>query len=92
MVPVARSALPPLDNGWRTGHRADALSILFMLAAETNAAGFSFFAAQTKNPPSSGRWIRVDALGDFHLIDALTKLSSKRAANPIYHGLDRFSC
>jgi hypothetical protein len=42
MVPVARSALPPLDNGWRMDHRADALPILFMLAAETNAAGPSF--------------------------------------------------
>jgi len=40
MVPVARSALPPLDNGWRMDHRADALPILFMLAAETNAACF----------------------------------------------------
>jgi hypothetical protein len=42
MVPVARSALPPLDNGWRTDHRADALFVLFMLAAETNAADLHF--------------------------------------------------
>jgi hypothetical protein len=51
MVPVARSALPPLDNGWRTDHRADTLLVLFMLAAETNAADPSFLVQlQNKKP------------------------------------------
>ncbi len=34
-----------------------------------------FSHAQTKNPPSRRRWIRVDALGDFRFVTALTKLS-----------------
>jgi hypothetical protein len=69
--------------------RAGALPVLFMLAAETEAAGLRFYCCcKTKNPPSSGRWIRVDALGDFRFVSALTKLSSKRAENPIYHGPD----
>jgi hypothetical protein len=42
--------------------------------------------AQNKKPTVEGRWIRVDALGDFRFVPALTKLSSKRAENPIYHG------
>jgi hypothetical protein len=47
-----------------------------MLAAETEAADPSIFLLlKTKNPPSSERWIRVDALGAIRLIAALTKLS-----------------
>lgn len=81
------------DYGWRMDQRAGALPILFMLAAETEAAVLQFCCClKTRKSTVEGRWIRIDALGDFRLISALTKLSSKRAENPIHHGPDNFSC
>ena len=88
-------ALPPFaltvesrTTVWRMDHRVGALPILFMLTAETEAVGyFNFGAAQKQKTHRRGRrWIRVDALGDFRFVPALTKLSSKRAENPIYNG------
>ena len=61
---------------WRMDHRAGALPILFMRAAETEAACLQFCCCLQKNPPSSRRWESVnDALGEFRLFAALTKLS-----------------
>jgi hypothetical protein len=60
---------------WQTDHRAGALLILFMLAAETEAAGIHFVAAKQKTHRRLDGGSLVDALGDFHLIEALTKLS-----------------
>ena len=69
--------------------RAGALPILFMLAAETEAARPSVLLSLVKQK-SIAEWTMdpFDALGDFRFVFALTKLSSKRAENPIYHGPD----
>jgi hypothetical protein len=56
-------------------HGAGALPILFMLAAEMDAAGSLQLYTTSKKSLVDRRRIRVDALGELHLLAALTKLS-----------------
>ena len=56
--------------------RADALPILFMLAAEAEAADLQFWCGSNeKTHRRMDGGSRVDALGEFRLYPALTKLS-----------------
>jgi hypothetical protein len=70
-------------------HGAGALPTLFMLAAGTEAAGLQFCCCpKQKNHRRVDGGSQVDAFGEFRFVPALTKLSSKRAENPMYHGPD----